>query len=223
MSEKLNKGFDIPKEELEERIGFSTQLPDGINVVPLRQIRRTQSVVVMSNEEMNSFLRGVPLISAKDIFPYKTADISKHTSGANGLCVAQKFIQRSKLLSLLEGLNPLYDGFCFPGLAHRQAHYVIGFDREDDMVAGVYFPPLLEIVGIQALLIDGNHRQSLCGSVGTPIETVIIKGSSVDPPYKGVPWKHQKFVDEKPFHLSERYLDFNPSLLKDFDYVGIDG
>ena len=86
----------------------------------------------------------------------------------------------------------------------------------------MYFPPLVEILNGEsiALLFDGNHRMALC-VVGASSETILIKGSSVAPPYSGIPW-HRNFVDEKP-PVNQRYVDFNPTLFKDFGYVGIDG
>lgn len=221
MSEKINKGFNIEKKVLDERIDFSTQIPEECRIVPLKQIKRTEKIEIMNLGEMEAFLKHIPLMESKDIFPYKCATISRHISGASGLHVSQTFAQRTKLLSILEGLNSLYDGFCFPGLSRRPSHYLFGTDFEGRKVAGIYFPPLLEIVGEQALIIDGNHRMALCEGIGTTSETIIVKGSSVKPPYTGIPW-HNNLVDEKP-PLSERYVDFNPSLLKDFDYVGIDG
>jgi len=223
MSEKINKGFNIKKAELDDRIEFKTQIPRGYRVVTLKEIETSKKVVPMTVEEMEAFLEHIPLMASKDICPYSEADFSQHLSGSNGLHVPQRFVQRSKLLSILEGLNPLYKGQCFPQLSGRTAHYIFGLDSEKGRVAGVYFPPLIEVasVGTQALLIDGNHRMTLCESIGASSQTILIKGSSVNPPYGGVPW-HDRFVDEKP-PLSERYVDFNPSLLKNFDWVGIDG
>ncbi len=223
MSERINKGFNIGKEELDDRLGFTTQVPEGYHVVTLKEIENSEDVVIMGIEEMESYLRRIPLISSGDIFPYANATFVRHVSSSNGLHVPQRFVQRSKLISIIEGLNPLYDNFCFPNLCKRPAHYVFGLDSEERRVAGVYFPPLVEIGAhtTQALLIDGNHRMTLYEGVGATGETILIKGSSVDPPYSGIPW-HSRFVDEKP-PLSERYVDFNPVLLKDFDHVGIDG
>lgn len=222
MSEKLNHGFDIKKEELDNRVEYLTQIPRGYSVVPLKQIKTVEGISALKDDEMEAYLRHIPLVKSKDVFPYKDAEISRHMSGPHGLHVPQTFIMRSKLTSILEGLDDLYNSFTFPSLSKRTAHYVFGEDDSRRKVAGVYFPPLIEIIngGNIALLFDGNHRMSLCG-IGASNETILIKKSSVSPPYTGMPW-HRNFVDEKP-PIPERYLKFNPSLLKDFDYVGIDG
>ena len=221
-SEKLNFGFDIGKKDLDERLKFSTQIPQGFNVIPLKRLHEVTGIVPMKREEMEAFIRHIPLVSAKDVLPYKDARISRHMSGPHGLYVPQTFILRSKLISILEGLDNLYNDFCFPSLTKRTSHYVLGRDDRERNVAGVYFPPLVEIIdgGNIALLFDGNHRMALCG-IGSSSETILIKNSSVEPPYKGIPW-HKNFVDEKP-PLEKRYIQFNKDLLKDFDYVGIDG
>jgi|TARA_Y100000034_G_C6863027_1_gene393009 hypothetical protein len=220
MSEKLNKGFNIKKKELDARIQFETQIPRGYKIIPLKELVSAEKIIPMKTDEIEAFLRHIPLMNSPEIFPYKNAEICRHMAGPQGLNVAQRFILRSKLISILEGLDNLYEGFQFPGLLKRTAHYVIGRDSEERKVGGVYFPPLLEIVGESALLFDGNHRMSLCGT-GSASEILLIKKSSVNPPYSGIPW-HRNFVDKKP-PLLERYVDFNPTLLKDFDYVGIDG
>lgn len=222
MSEKLNQGFDIEKEDLERRIEFLTQILDGYHVIPLREIVKADRIAPLKNGEMESYLKHIPLTNAPGVFPFKDAKISRHTSGPHGLHVPQTFIMRSKLTSLLEGLDDLYQEFTFPCLSNRTAHYVFGKDASERDSVGVYFPPLVEIIegGNIALLFDGNHRMALC-AVGASSETLLIKGSSVHPPYTGIPW-HRNFVDEKPA-LEDRYVNFDLSLLKDFGHVGIDG
>jgi len=188
----------------------------------LRGIKKIERIVPFKEEETEAYIKHIPLMSSKEVFPFKDAKILRHMSGPHGLYVPQTFILRSKLTSILEGLDNLYQGFSFPSLSKRTAHYVLGKDSSERDVAGIYFPPLIEIIngGNIALLFDGNHRMALCG-IGAASETILIKGSLVSPPYTGVPW-HRNFVDEKPL-LKDRYVNLNPSLLKDFDYVGIDG
>jgi len=222
MSEKLNKSFDIEKGVLDRRLEYSTQIPEDYHVVPLNMLRETERIVPLRNGEMQSYLRHIPLEKSRDVFPFRNAEIYRHISGPHALHVPQTFIMRSKLLSLLEGLDKLYKDFEFPPLASRTAHYVFGKDDSQRNVAGVYFPPLVEIVNRAdiALLFDGNHRMAL-SAIGAPFQTLLIKGSSVSPPYSGIPW-HRNFVDEKP-PVGERYVNFDQSLFKDFGYVGIDG
>jgi len=222
MSEKLNKGFDIQIGDLEDRIDFLTQIPEGYQVIPLKKVVKVEKIVPLRKEEVEAYIRHIPLMSSKDVLPYKNAEISRHMSGPHGLHVPQKFILRSKLMSILEGLDNLYEGFSFPSLSKRTAHYMFGKDDSERNVVGVYFPPLVEIIngGNIALLFDGNHRMALCG-IGASSETLLIKGSLTSAPYTGIPW-HRNFVDEKP-PLEKRYVNLDMSLLKDFDHVGIDG
>ena len=222
MTEKLNKGFNIKKQTIDERIEYETQIPQGCYVVPLKMLSSTERIVPLRTDEMEAYLRHIPLERAKGVFPFKNAKIQGHTSGPHGLHVPQTFIQKNKILSLLEGLDNLYTEFEFQSLAQRTAHYVFGRDESGREVVGVYFPPLIEIINSKdiALLFDGNHRMAI-SSAGAPFETLLIKGSVVAPPYSGMPW-HRNFVDGKP-PVNKRYVEFNPELFKDFGYVGIDG
>jgi len=222
MGDKLNEVFDIEKGDLEQRIEIATQIPEGYNVIPLKMVKKVEQILALRTEEVEAYLRHIPLQESRSLFPFKDAHIKRHISGPHGLHVAQTFILRSKLTSLLEGLDDLYQDFDFPCMAKRAAHYVIGRDGQGREVVGVYFPPLVEIINGEsvALLFDGNHRMALC-AVGASSETLLIKGSSVSPPYSPIPW-HRNFVDKKP-PISERYNNFDPSLFKDFGYVGIDG
>ena len=224
MPGRLNKGFNIERGELNRRLEYQTQIPPGYFVVPLKGIEKAEDIVVMPDKEMEAFLRHIPLIESPDIFPYKDARFFQHRTSTKGLVTPQRFIQESKIISILKGLGengPLYKGFGFAGLSHRHAHYVFGKDEQGRDVCGVYFPPLIEVIGENALLFDGNHRTLICCESGGTTESVLIKGSSVKPPYGSIPW-HTTYVTEKP-PIKERYVDLVPALFKNFDWVGIDG
>ena len=222
MSEKLNFGFDIPKDELESRIHYNTQIIPGYNIVPLKHLVNIDKLVALKKEEVEAYLRHIPLEKDKGFFPFKDAEICRHQSGPHGLHVPQTFILRSKLVSLLEGLDDLYMDHAFPCLAQRTTHYAFGEDASGRKVVGIYFPPLVEVIdgGYIALLLDGNHRMAL-GGVGASFETLLIKKSTGRPPYSGIPW-HRNFVDEKP-PIVERYIDLDMDWFRDFGHIGLDG
>lgn len=223
MSEKINHDFRIEKDDLDSRLGYETQIPKGYVVVPLRKVVQARRIIPLEIREMEAHIKHIPLIASRDIFPYANSKIMPQTVTPQALHVAQTFVLQSKLISIMQGLDSLYTSLCFPGLGRRTVHYLLGEDLDGNQVCGTYFPPLVEILNGEGnqLLFDGSHRTAICGKVGRTTESITIKGSSVDPPYEGVPWS-VNIVNEKP-PIEKRYVNFNRSLLKDFGHVGIDG
>lgn len=220
MAERLNKGFEISLGELESRIGHFVDVPKDYGIfIPAKKIVNIEGIQIMKKEELYSFLRNIPLVEDKSVRPYFNAEFNMFSLDPSVALMHQKFILESKLLSLLK-VDALYFSFAFNRLSTRPPHYIWGLNEDSEKRSAVYLPPLVEH-NSHPFLIDGNTRSTLCESVGSTIMALGIRGSSVDLPYSGVPWDPQ-IVKEKP-PVKERYHDFNPDLLKDFEYVGIDG
>lgn len=222
MAKGLNNGFRIARGELEERIGSHVSFPEEYEyVVPLKEIiKALLPPIILSKEEISSFIKSMPLVASPDIKPFEKAEISFYNTDPRSLYTPQTFVLGTKITNMLNAFDTLYHDFNFPSLANRPAHYIVGLNKEEERVVALYVPPLVE-QNKHDLLFDGNHRSTICGGVGAPHSVIGIRGSTVKPPYRGVPWK-MNIVDKKP-SLEKRYIDFNPALLKDFAYVGIDG
>jgi len=221
MSETLNKGFSIPREEYFKRIGMELNIPlEYSHLVPPKKLAKADQILILKTDEVAAILRAISLVSSPNTRPYASADFSSFSVSPSGLYVPQTFVLEGKLTSLLRSFDRLYEKFQFPRLSQRPAHLILGKDEMGNKRAALYMPPMVELNG-EALLIDGNHRGTLCDRVGVGMEVIGIRGSSVRAPYDGKPWK-SNIVQEKP-ELKDRYHNLRPELLKDFDHVGIDG
>lgn len=70
--------------------------------------------------------------------------------------------------------------------------------------------------------LDGTHRCFLIKSIGTTIETVVIRGVTAPFPCDPQPWSRVRQVDAKP-PRPERFVDLRPEFFRDVKHIGIDG
>lgn len=83
-------------------------------------------------------------------------------------------------------------------------------------------PPLAEEILNGVVLFDGIHRNYLCGSIGSTLNTVHISEVDEDLPFSILRWKDAILCNTKP-PISERYQGLKKEFFRDLSYVGIDG
>jgi len=216
----LNESFCIEREEFFQRTGLDLPF-DYSQVISPRQMNKVSRMIVMEKSELEVLMRSIPLVEDHSAMPYDGVEIQYCDIDPKRLHVPQTFLLDSKLLFFLNGFGKFYERFCCNPLSKLQPHYFTGQDNRGVPSLAIYLPPIIERREREDLLIDGNHRSCICGRAGTTITSIVARNPVVDPPYTGIPW-HTNIVSIKP-PLAERYVNFNPALLKDFNYVGIDG
>lgn len=216
----LNEVFCITPDEFARRTGIEISFCYE-QVVPPRQIKFVKDLAVMKKKDLVALIGSIPLIKDHSVRPYDKCEVQFCDIDPKRLNVPQTFLLDRKLLFFLNGFGDFLGDFCCNSLSKLHAHYIFGNDMCGVPSVALYLPPIIERREREDLLIDGNHRSCICGRAGTTISSVVIRNPSIEPPYTGIPW-HTHIVAEKPPYY-ERYVNFNPALLKDFNYVGIDG
>lgn len=215
----------ISRSDFESRTGLKTpSLSVEINkIVPLKEIICVEDLKIMSEHYLDRLLRSAILEGNPSVQPYKDAVIEHHRMDPTSLRIAQTFIERKKYQRLIEVVSGLFSGFCTnKGFAKCTALIVIGKTNEsEEKVMAHYLPPLLEIHETQPCLIDGTHRNYITGSIGTTIESVIMRNVFKPPCIFGL-WKDVRVVDEKP-PRNERFHNLDPYYFRNLGYSGIDG
>ena len=227
---KLNKKFDIPIGELEERINYSLNGDlNGYNhVVSLRDLRSVNEMLAFTTESFRALIRRIPLRTGGSdlVFPYEDASsIRVYAREPSGLEIGQRFILNRKLLSIMTHLGlggDVFEGFEINGFSQMMPQRLYGVDQEGNKAIAFYIPPIVEIHGLDAVLVDGIHRCYITGRVGATVTSVHITGVAAPLPFDVIPWAESKTVDEKPT-IEERYKNLDRSLFRDLSYVGIDG
>jgi len=137
--------------------------------------------------------------------------------------VGQTFVERKKLQRILEDFGGMWNAFAVTrGIAKRTASIIYGRTESHAHAIAHYLPPIAEENDGRLLLLDGVHRNFLVRSIGTTIETVLIRGVRERFPCRCGRWDEVSPVDEKP-PKSERFHDLEPGLFRDVKSIGIDG
>jgi hypothetical protein len=222
MAEKLNQTFEIPLEQLEENIGQKINgnyLGYDLVVSP-RELVRVDSLVVMNEEVFKSLIRNIPL-RGTDYKLYAESKIQTYRREPKGFEIGQTFALEEKILGIMQNLEgKLFGGNI--GLSKMPAAQIYGRDSHERNVLALYVPPIIEMHGNSAVLIDGIHRSYICSSAGTTINGVHINNVGAELPFKPIRWKDCNLVSEKP-PKNERYIDLDVSLFRDLTAIGIDG
>src|SRR5690606_28136530 len=87
-----------------------------------KELVQVDAIEALSKKDLQTLIRNIPLRGNHEVRPYEEAEISSYRVDPQSMGVAQNFVQDSKLLSLLQGLNGLYQGHVFPKLASRPPH-----------------------------------------------------------------------------------------------------
>jgi hypothetical protein len=218
----------IPLEVFRERTGMAVSdlVPhwgEARRIVSLRDIVKVESVQAMSREYLWRLIDNVSLIGDPSVKPYAGCRSQILRMDPHGVLVAQTFVERPKYLRILENVSGFFGDFCMTrGIAKLNACIVLGRDAAGEQAIGHYLPPIVEEHEGRMHLLDGTHRNFLVKSVGTTIETIVIR--KVKTPFPCVPqqWKTVRGVDEKP-PVAERFEDLRPELFRDVKSIGIDG
>ena len=121
-SEKLNEAFRIPRGELEERIGskLSSNSFDYQEIVPLKCLEFIENMAVLRTDVLDALIRSIPLEDKTNgvVYPYEDADISVFRIEPRGLRVAQTFVLKEKVLSIMEAFqDKILEPFSIKGLS----------------------------------------------------------------------------------------------------------
>jgi hypothetical protein len=216
--------------EFQERTGNDCQgllaSADGIGqVIALRDITRVESLLVMPRPYLERMLANVTLVGFPDIRPYENCQIECARLDPGSLRIGQTFVQRSKYMDLMERFGGMFEGFAGTrGIAKRTAMVVIGRDQADRRCLAHYLPPIVEANCQQdrLFLMDGIHRNYMMLSVGTTIESIVIRGVRQPLPCDARGWDSVRPVDEKP-PKPERFFNLRPEYFRDVKRIGIDG
>lgn len=217
----------IELDEFRKRVGMQPGFTARVDkIVSLRDLdpQHVFAVQVMSLAYLGNLIRNIPLEGDEKCKPYANCDISLVRIDPHDLVIGQTFVERKKYQSLLEDFGKLLDGrFCVTrGTAKCNALIVFGKTFEGEDAAAHYLPPLIEATNGTQFLVDGIHRNFIVMSVGTTIESVLLRNVKIPLPCETRAWSSIVIVDEKP-PRHERFHELKPELFRDLKFSGIDG
>lgn len=222
---KLNYRFEIPLERIEETLKYSINgdLSGYDLVIAPRDLICVSNITFMTEKVLEGLIRNIPLRNEQEkVFPYANSEIRVFGREPKGLDLGQTFVSKRKILDIMENLQRgLFEGFV-TGFSKMPPVIIYGEDRERRKAIAFYLPPFVEIHGDYAVLIDGIHRNSICHSAGTTMNSIHISKIGAPLPFDPIPWKQVKFVDEKP-PIEERYVNLRKEYFRDLTAIGIDG
>lgn len=218
----------IPLDDFAARTGIRARaLADAWHgaerLVSLRDIATVTALQAMPIAYLEALLRNVTIAGDPNVRPYAACRIDQLRMDPQSLAVGQTFIERGKYRALLEEFPALFAGFSVTrGPAKCTAYVVAGVAKDGSPVIAHYLPPIIEEHGNALVLLDGVHRNFLIGSVGTTIETLVLRGVATPFPADTRGWDAVMPVDEKP-PKDQRYFNLRPDLFRDLKHIGIDG
>ena len=226
-TEKLNPKFDLPLKQLEDAIHahVNGDFCGYDYVVSPRDLQKVTGLAFFRRDTFESLIRGIPLRteSAEKIYPYENARINVFGREPKGLDIGQVFVLRDKLVSIMENLGRgVFAEYVTKGLSKMPPIQIYGLDSEGRKVMAFYIPPIIEIHGDRAVLVDGSHRSYLCGSAGTTINAAHISNVEIPLPFDPQSFDKVQIVTEKP-PIEQRYQNLRRKYFRDLAAVGIDG
>ncbi len=222
MAEKLNQNFEIPLEQIEENIKqkINGNFIGYDLVVSPRDLVKVDDRVFMNAEVFESLIKNISL-RGTDHKLYSDASIKTYRREPKGFEIGQNFVLEGKILGIMQNLEgKLFGGVI--GISKMPAAQIYGEDSKGRKVVAFYVPPIVEIHGNLAVLIDGIHRSYICSAAGTTTNAIHINNVSADLPFDPISWKNCSLMPEKP-PKNERYVNLDISLFRDLTTVGIDG
>ena len=227
IEEKLNSPFDIPIEQIEDMIGMAINgdLSGYDRVISPRALKDITNITYFRGDIFEALIRKISLRDRTNgiIYPYENSKIRVFEREPKGFEIGQTFIMSSKILSIMNNLERVVFGrFVTKGISKMPPAQIYGIDREGKKAVAFYIPPLVEVHGDNAVLIDGIHRSYICGSVGTTINAIHICNVGVKLPFDPLEWENASLMDEKP-PIEKRYVNLNQDLFRDLGAIGVDG
>jgi len=223
--EKLNQKINIPLEEIEEKIKMKINgdLNNYNKVVSPRDLKYVKVMTFMKRDILDRLIRNIPLRQDPSILPYADSNIEVFGREPKGTLVGQTFVLEKKLLSLMRGLeNGVFSEFVVKGLSKMPPTQLYGIDENGEKSIAFYIPPIIEIHNNNAVLIDGIHRSTICGSAGTTTNAVHISNVKIELPFTPIYFREVKTVSIKP-PIDERYVNLKKEYFRDLGALGIDG
>ncbi len=218
------KRLDLDKDSLERKM----QLPeiDKIaQIIPLRELKEVRSVVPINSGLLQYLIRRIKTLDGQ--MPFINATIHQEVVNPSQLKIGQKYVYRENYAKILESMTDIFHSFMgeWGGLGNLGAYFVFGLNGDGNYSMACYIPPIIEIHGKKALIMDGIHRNYIARPFGVTINALIVKNIAVPFPCSPRNWKEISVIslDNKPKDLEERYFDLNKGLFRDLKYLGIDG
>jgi len=234
--ERLNPPFNLSLGELEEKIGIKiNENFGGYNrVIPLREIKETHAILLFTEEQLMALIRKIPLRPQNGeplTYPYEHAKVDIFGREPKGLMIGQKFVVRKNLLSMMDELSTtskrgVFKNYVVRGLSEMPPLQIYGLGSNGEKAVAFYIPPLVEIQGNHAVLLDGIHRSYICATAGTAMNSIHLSGTdsfTIPPmPFKPLTWQDIQLVEERP-SVDKRYENLKREYFRDLSAVGIDG
>ncbi len=206
LEEKLNEGFSIEREDLEERIAYSLSdnHKDVTKIIPLKKIEVITDLTFMKKGLLDSLIRNIPLRPKNNqnynnlILPYNESEIKVFGVEPKGLKVGQTFVSKDKILGIMGSLENISEAFITKGVSKMPPAQFYGHDKSGNKVMAIYMPPIVESHNGNYVLIDGMHRSYICASAGTTVLGVHINNISSQLPFEEIPWAKVNLMSEKP-------------------------
>jgi len=221
----------IPIEAFRERVSIHREVlrelwgRDAEFIVSPRNITRILNVQAMPMTYLKTLISQITLVNS-DIRPYKDCPIEIVGIDPSILRVGQKFVEWSKVRSLLIDFPEIFKEYCLSrGIVNSLPIMILGVtesDKGEVPAMAHYLPPIVEDNNGKQLLLDGIHRNFLVNRVGAVLQAVRIRKVKIPFPGKPQHWDSIKLVTEKP-PPEERYFDLQPELFRDLKRIGIDG
>ncbi len=227
--------WEIPFEEYLKRTDFSTEhfkkelniptLENIKKVVPLRSLRRIDSIALMKNTLLLKLIRQIKTDDNR-AFPFANSTIDLVKIDPKQVKVGQKFVYREKYIDMIENLPRVFDGFSIgPGFSNLGALIVFGTDQSRNCCLSYYIPPMVERHKNDLIVMDGFHRNFLTRQMGATLITVVLENINTPFPCSPHFWDETKTIPlgDRPQDVNKRYFDLNKNLFRDLKYLGIDG
>lgn len=222
--EKLNLRFDIPLGQIEDMIclRINGDFSGYDRVISPRDLRQVKGMTFFRKDIFDALMRKIPLRGTMTL-PYESSRIQVYGREPKGMDIGQTFVLKSKLISIMEGLERgVFQEFVVKGISKMPPALLYGLDSEGRKALAFYVPPIIEMHGQRAILIDGIHRSRLCSGAGTTINAVHISSVGSPLPFEPITWDDVRMMDEKP-PVAERYKDLRKEYFRDLSALGIDG
>lgn len=223
--EKLNLDFDIPLEQLEDRIKTKMNGRGHNRVIPPRALEEITDISLIPEHVIKALIHNIPLLHKKSgerVFQYEDSEIKIYRRSPKGFFIGQTFISTKKLLSIMFNFENKLERFNIEGVSKMPPYIFHGSDINGEQALGIYLPTIIEIQEANAVLLDGIHRSFNCKSAGTTINAIHINYVKLPLPFDIIEWDGCSPLDHKP-PKAERYLNLKKELYRDLGYVGIDG
>lgn len=220
--------MNISVQEFQDRTGIALERLRGVSeiqaVVSPRDMKQIDGVALMPEWYRDQLLRCVTLTGDGAERLYENATMSLSMVDPNRVRLGQRYVYRSRYMSIIECLPDLFKRFSMvPGFSRMPMSIMFGQDADGRPVIGNYLPPIVEVHNGHLELMDGCHRGYLGRQAGHAVEMLVIEGVSMPFPCETRDWSHVVMLDKKPDHVEDRFWKLNRELFRNLKHLGIDG